>query len=92
MPISKDISNDQLKYTRGDTTGCSDNFVGGFVVGIARQLKANKLNLEAVVVLGIVSGGFACFYLGGTYFEKEVGEKWQKIKAYHEKYLKQIGK
>ena len=39
---------------------------------------------------GIVSGGFTCFYMGGTYFEENGGEKRAKIEPYYESYKKQI--
>jgi len=28
---------------------------------------------------GVASGGFACFYVGGTWFEKNKGEKLREI-------------
>jgi hypothetical protein len=41
------------------------------------------------LVWGIVSGGFACSYMGGTYFEARTGEKLDQIKPYYDAYLKQ---
>jgi D-lyxose ketol-isomerase len=38
----------------------------------------------------VVSGGFACFYLGGTYFEEKTGEKRSKMEPYYDAYRKQI--
>jgi hypothetical protein len=37
-----------------------------------------------------VSGGFTCYYIGGTYFEKTAGEKRTKIEPLYEAYKKQI--
>lgn len=77
----------------GDTTGCGDNFVGGVISSLASQLIPEenvKVALEDAIALGIVSGGFACFYNGGTYYENYSGEKSQKIKVYFNEYLKQI--
>ncbi len=62
---------------RGDTTGCGDNFAGAAIASVAFQRMAGKkyLSLKEVVSWGVASGGFACYYMGGTYFEKEHGEK-----------------
>lgn len=38
---------------------------------------------------GIVSGGFACFYYGGTYLEQHEGEKLAHLKELYDKYLLQ---
>ena len=38
---------------------------------------------------GIVSGGFACFYYGGTYLEQHEGEKLSHLQELYDKYLKQ---
>jgi sugar/nucleoside kinase (ribokinase family) len=92
MPVSQKIS-DQLKNAQaGDTTGCGDNFVGGVMASIVTQLSqgVNHPDLEEACSWGIVSGGFACFYMGGTYFEENPGEKLERIKPYYESYKKQI--
>ncbi len=92
LPVSWKVTQHiQQKIYNGDTTGCGDNFVGGVVASIAGQihLKQNKLNLEEAVIAGICSGGFACSYNGGTYFEKEPEEKKQKIQALMKAYHKQ---
>jgi len=39
-----------------------------------------------------VSGGFECFYIEGTYFEKNPGEKFSRIKPYYVSDRKQISK
>jgi sugar/nucleoside kinase (ribokinase family) len=78
----------------GDTTGCGDNFAGGVLASIAYQLCAMKspaVDLLTACAWGIASGGFACCYLGGTYVEKNPGEKREKIQAVFNDYRRQIG-
>ncbi|MFW5821174.1 MAG: carbohydrate kinase family protein [Bacteroidota bacterium] len=86
FPVSqKAISDLKCTGVRGDTTGCGDNFVGGMISSLAEQLIASpdsKPDIVEMLRLGRASGGFACFYLGGTYFEKEEGEKRQKVERY----------
>jgi len=75
----------QQPDTVGDTTGCGDNFTGGMLASIARQkiTEPHKpLSMQEAVKLGIASGGFACFYHGGTWFEKRAGEKAELVKGY----------
>jgi sugar/nucleoside kinase (ribokinase family) len=76
----------------GDTTGCGDNFVGGVLVSVVDQLQKGmrNLNFEEACCWGIVSGGFTCFHMGGTYFEEKDGEKMARIRPYYESYKKQI--
>lgn len=92
MPISDAISKELQKRHFGDTTGCGDNFVGGVIASLVSQLQKNKelLDLSEACSLGIVSGGYSCFYMGGTYFEKIHGEKCKLISSYYEKYKNQI--
>ena len=92
MPVSLKVT-DELKSNKdGDTTGCGDNFVGGVIASIVNQLRKNihRPDLKEAGSWGIVSGGFACFYMGGTYFEQEQGEKQAKIKSYYDAYLEQL--
>lgn len=70
---------------KGDTTGCGDNFAGGAIASVAIQ----KLNSPATLPdlteacrWAIASGGFACFYVGGTWYEKFEGEKRMFIEKY----------
>ncbi|HAQ17639.1 MAG TPA: carbohydrate kinase family protein [Prolixibacteraceae bacterium] len=80
---------------KGDTTGCGDNFAGGVIASVARQLqhdKPGKLDLVDAISWGVASGGFTCFYLGGAWFETRKGEKLDIISHYQNSYLKQIGK
>ena len=92
MPVSRKVV-DELKNTQGgDTTGCGDNFVGGVIASVVTQLQkgANHPDLLEACCWGVVSGGFTCFYLGGTYFEEKPGEKRAKMESYYDAYRKQI--
>ena len=92
MPVSQKVIG-ELKDTRGgDTTGCGDNFVGGVIASVVTQLKngTKHPDLQEACCWGIVSGGFTCFYMGGTYFEENIGEKRERIELYYESYKKQI--
>lgn len=95
MPISQKIG-EELRAQRpdGDTTGCGDNFVGGVLGSLAQQMSQSKgtaPDLRRAVAWGVVSGGFACFYMGGTYFEKQRGEKRAILDGYFDAYRQQIG-
>jgi sugar/nucleoside kinase (ribokinase family) len=79
---------------KGDTTGCGDNFTGGIIASVAIQINSRtrgEFDMIDSISWGVSSGGFACFYLGGTWFEKTEGEKKALIEPYRQKYLKQIG-
>lgn len=91
FPVSKKISDRLKKGHFGDTTGCGDNFAGGVIASLVLQLQAgnNKPDLKEASIWGIVSGGFSCFYMGGTYFETFPGEKRKKIEPYYEQYKNQ---
>jgi sugar/nucleoside kinase (ribokinase family) len=88
MSVSTSIVNDLKGYKSGDTTGCGDNFVGGVLAAMVKQMQRGdrQLNLREACSWGIVSGGFACFYMGGTYYEKELGEKLKKMEPYLKAY------
>jgi sugar/nucleoside kinase (ribokinase family) len=77
---------------RGDTTGCGDNFAGGFLQGIAEQIALGEeaLDLAEAGIPAAASGGFTCFYLGGTWYEKTAGEKRRLLAPYIAAYRKQI--
>jgi len=69
---------------KGDTTGCGDNFCGGVIYSVALQLQKNPYaypDLKEAMVWGTASGGFACSYKGGCYFENQ---QWEKILAVEE--------
>ncbi len=92
LPVSKKVV-DELKFNKtGDTTGAGDNFVGGVIASIVNQLQGGVQHPDMIMASswGIVSGGFACFYMGGTWFEQKSGEKLVKIKPYYESYQQQI--
>lgn len=76
-------------HLKGDTTGCGDNFVGAVVASVVQQLisKNDFLSLKEAAILGTVSGGFACYYVGGTFYEKFDGEKLEKINGMLQKYV-----
>lgn len=91
-PVSKKVTDSLHDNQGGDTTGCGDNFVGGVIASIVSQLQANikQPSLQEACCWGVVSGGFTCFYMGGTYFENKKGEKLKKIMPYYECYKEQI--
>jgi len=92
MPVSRKVIDELKNVEGGDTTGCGDNFVGGVIASVVTQLQngAKHPDLDETCCWGVVSGGFACFYMGGTYFEENIGEKRARIKPYYESYKKQI--
>lgn len=95
MPVSQKVMNDMKcsPEVKGDTTGCGDNFAGGVIASAAMQLKSLKpgqLDIVDAVALGVASGGFCCYGLGGTYREKAPGEKRGKVMELKSDYLKQI--
>ena len=94
LPVSRAVGIELQKGKAGDTTGCGDNFAGGVIANVITQLQQNKsaLDLTEACAWGTVSGGFTCFYIGGTYFEKKPGEKLALITPFYEDYLKQIDK
>ncbi|MEG2076038.1 MAG: hypothetical protein RRY34_06000, partial [Victivallaceae bacterium] len=79
---------------RGDTTGCGDNFAGGFLGSLVDQLIGGKLagefDLFESAAWGSASGGFACFCVGGTYFEEKSGEKQRRVMPFVEAYRNQV--
>jgi sugar/nucleoside kinase (ribokinase family) len=92
LPVSKSVAEELQKGKTGDTTGCGDNFAGGVIANLVSQLQEGKTTIDLVEssAWGIVSGGFSCFYIGGTYFEKNPGEKLELITPFYENYIKQI--
>ena len=90
-PVSLKVSEEP--FGKGDTTGCGDNFAGGIIASIAEQLKygsAGNLDLKEALSWAVASGGFACTYIGGTYFENSPKEKRGKIYEYQQAYLRQL--
>jgi sugar/nucleoside kinase (ribokinase family) len=83
--------------TPRDTTGCGDNFVGGMIDSIARQLERAPskngrecLDLEDAVISGIAAGSVALTCLGGVYYEEAPGQKLEALDSYLTAYRKQL--
>jgi hypothetical protein len=53
--------------------------------------RAGKLDLREICIPGIVAGGFACFTLGGVFYEKRPGEKRELLTPFIEEYRKELG-
>ena len=95
LPVSQKVNEDftHNPSSKGDTTGCGDNFAGGIIASLARQIKTEatgKLNLTEAIAWGVASGGFACYYIGGTYIEREPREKHTIVEIFKLQYLIQI--
>lgn len=93
LPVSSAILERTLSGDlNADTTGAGDNFVGGVIYSIARQMAEGQYNPDLVEAAkwGIVSGGYACFYMGGTFLEKYSGEKMEEISKHYDLYLQQL--
>ncbi len=96
LPVSERVrqSLEAQEEALGDTTGCGDNFAGGVIASLARQMiksPDSKVDLKDAIALGAASGGFACFYHGGTFYEKKAGQKAAEVAGYYKDYLKQSG-
>ena len=121
MPVSEAVGKALKAGKKGDSTGCGDNFAGGIIGSLARQMFKGQrttdnrqgttdkgrqttdngqgttdnvqcsFDLKEACRWGIVSGGFACFYYGGTYFEEQEGEKSAHLQELYDLYLKQEG-
>jgi sugar/nucleoside kinase (ribokinase family) len=95
LPVNKAIDRELAAHPekRGDTTGCGDNFAGGLIAGIAEQLEdrgaAGPLDLQEACIPGIAAGGFACFTLGGVFYENRPGEKSELLRPFIEAYRKE---
>ena len=98
MPVSAAVGQALCEGKKGDSTGCGDNFAGGVIASLARQLynsQLSTLNCQLPLDLieatrwAVVSGGFACFYYGGTYIEKQKGEKLALLQDLYNQYLRQ---
>lgn len=94
LPVSGTILEKiRQEHYRGDTTGCGDNFVGGVIGSLMFQLAEGKerIDLKQATSLGIVSGGHACLYIGGTFFERYPGEKLSCIEPILNDYKRETG-
>ena len=75
----------------GDTTGCGDNFCGGVLASVASRMSQNLVpDLREAVAQGVCSGGFACFYHGGTFVESYPEEKAVRIGELYAAYRQQL--
>ena len=97
VPVSARVREQLTAHpeTAGDTTGCGDNFAGGVIASIARQMMekpGQDIDIEDAVAYGTASGGFACFYHGGTWYESRQGEKKEQIDSFYQSYLEQLKK
>jgi sugar/nucleoside kinase (ribokinase family) len=96
LPVSKKVSVElkQGKGISGDTTGCGDNLAGGVLAAVVQHLikdPGRPVDLRLALAMGIASGGYACFYHGGTFYEEYRGQKQKIIEAYYRDYLEQEG-
>jgi sugar/nucleoside kinase (ribokinase family) len=94
LPVSKKVTDDLTSQPelKGDTTGCGDNFAGGIIASLAWQLKKmakGQFDLVEAISWGIASGGHTCYTIGGTYLEKNSGEKLEKVSALQKEYIQQ---
>ena len=98
MPVSAKVDEILAAHPekKGDTTGCGDNFAGGFVSSLLRQLvngrEPGSLDIYDASAWAAASGGFAIFTVGGTYIEKKKGEKQAKLQELRDAYMLQINR
>jgi len=93
LPVSSALLGKSLKgELNADTTGAGDNFVGGVIFSLSRQMAAGfeMLDLVEAAKWGVVSGGFACTYMGGTFLEEYPGQKMEVLSEYYDLYAEQL--
>lgn len=95
LPVSERLRGELLSsnHSKGDTTGCGDNFAGGVLADLAIQLQSKAvghLDLYQTCAWGICSGGLAGIYAGGGYAESRAGEKYGWLKSYVDQYRRQF--
>jgi len=90
LPVSREVGLALQRFNEGDTTGCGDNFAGGVLASLASQSLEGRPDLIEACSWGVVSGGFSCFYIGGTYSEQYTGEKIEKLSELYQSYREQI--
>ncbi len=92
LPVFPGIGKQMAGHSQeeGDTVGCGDNFVGGVLASLAGQMagRPRSLDVREACIWGIASGGFSCMYKGGTYLEREHGEKAACVRRYHELWVR----
>ena len=96
LPVCEEVDKELAAHPerRGDTTGCGDNFAGQIIAGLAEAMasgKRNGLDLREICIPAVAAGGFACFIIGGTYYEREAGEKRRLLESYIKTYREQLG-
>ena len=88
IPVSQAIVAELAAHPerKGDTTGCGDNFAGGVIADVARQVEAGnaRIDLTEAIAWGTVSGGLACFQFGGVLYEEFPGQKRAMMATYLE--------
>jgi sugar/nucleoside kinase (ribokinase family) len=94
-PVSRWVNEDLHSHPdlKGDTTGCGDNFMGGVLVSVARQISEfdkEKIDLRDAVMEGICTGGFSLYQVGGVFRENTAGEKEAGINRIKKHYREQI--
>jgi sugar/nucleoside kinase (ribokinase family) len=93
LPVSHAVEDARTEGpVDGDTTGAGDNFAGGIIASIVTQLQDRqdgKINLTEACAWGIASGDFACFYVGGTFIEKQQGQKAAIVRGIVEDYFRE---
>ena len=76
---------------KSDTTGCGDNFSGGVISSLVTQMISGDregFDLVEACSWGIASGTYTGLITGGTEFEKQKGEKLEKITRLYKEYKK----
>jgi sugar/nucleoside kinase (ribokinase family) len=95
LPVCEEVDNELAIHPerRGDTTGCGDNFTGQVIAELALAIaagKQNSLDLREICIPAVAAGGYACFIVGGTYYEMEIGEKRRLLEPYVKAYKEQL--
>ncbi|MDR1175636.1 MAG: PfkB family carbohydrate kinase [Treponema sp.] len=98
LPVSEAINRELAAHPekRGDTTGCGDNFAGGVIAGLAEEMDRRPagtpdgIDLREICIPGIAAGGYACFTLGGVFYEKRPGEKRELLAPFVEAYKREV--
>ncbi len=96
LPVSRYVDEllEQDPSRRKDTTGCGDNFAGGVLASLCLQLMDNPeppVDIREACAWGAASGGFACTYHGGTFYETKPGEKRAALAPIVADYRQQVG-
>jgi sugar/nucleoside kinase (ribokinase family) len=93
FPVSAMVAENRSR--KGDTTGCGDNFAGGLIASMAEQLKVRQpgqFDFQEALSWAVASGGFACFYIGGTWLKSYSCQKREKVEEVKLAYQQQLEK